>query len=269
VSDDDDKQDDDDRPEASMAVATKLLPAVVRTKNLPAVSGYKEYLPALRKDFLYSCAYCTITEAETKAKGMSIDHYEPVTARPDLENEYTNLMYVCEVCNSYKGDRTPPESARNAGLRFFKADEDVRSEHFKPNGVEVEGKTPVGEFTVDAVDLNRDGLQKIRALRRKLIDSEEFAAEGIAALASFPIDRIGPLVRGEALAAINEALKLTEDAFDDFDELLMEFAKSPLLADEETEEERQRKKERLKRLRAQEGLHPGVWRGRHFRRKGN
>jgi len=49
------------------------------------------------------------------------------------------------------------------------------------------------------------------------------------------IDRIGPLFRAEALAAINDALKITEDAFDDFDELLMEFAKSPLLADEETE----------------------------------
>jgi hypothetical protein len=259
--------DDDDKPMASTAQSPSLLPAVVRSKDLPVVSGYKDYLPVLRRDFLYSCAYCTITEAEAKAKGMSIDHYEPVTARPDLEHEYNNLMYVCEVCNSLKGDRTPPESARNAGIRFFKADEDVRSEHFKPSGMRVEGTTKAGEYTVDAVDLNREGLRRIRALRRTLLDNEHFVAEGVAALASFPFDRIGPQVRGEALAAINEALKITEDAFDDFDQLLMEFAKSPLLIDEETEEERTRNKERLKRLRTQEGVHPGMWRGRHSRRK--
>jgi hypothetical protein len=262
-------EEDDKRSEAksSSAVTTTLKPVVVRSTNLPTVKEYGEYLPVLRKDFWYSCAYCTITEAEARAIRFEIDHYEPVSARDDLRHEYSNLMYACEECNSLKGDRTPPQSARDAGKRFFRVDEDIRSEHFEPKGIRVEGKTTVGEFTVDAVDLNRYSLRRLREIRQKLMDSEVFVSEGVTALSSFAIDRLSPQIRGDALAAINKALELTDKVFGDFDELLLEFAKSPLLQDEESDEDRLRNKERLARLREQEGLHPGVWRGRNARKK--
>ena len=261
----------DEKSEAQLlsAVPTTMKPVVVRSSKLPAVKDYGGYLPVLRKDFWYSCAYCTMTEAEARAIRFEIDHYEPVSARDELKDEYSNLMYACQECNSLKGDRCPPQNARDAGQRFFRVDEDIRSEHFDATGIRVSGKTAVGEFTVDAVDLNRYSLRKLREIRRKLIDSEAFVSEGVTALSSFAIDLLSPQIRGEALAAINEALELTDRVFGDFDEFLLEFAKSPLIADEDSDEDRIRNKERLARLREQEALHPGVWRGRNSRKKNN
>ena len=60
-----------------------------------------------RYDHWYSCAYCTITEAEAQAVGFEIDHYEPVALRPDLECEDENLNYSCEVCKGRKSDYWP------------------------------------------------------------------------------------------------------------------------------------------------------------------
>ena len=53
---------------------------------------------------------------------FTIDHYEPRSARPELENDYNNLMYCCDTCNSLKGDRCPPQSARHDGFRFYRPD---------------------------------------------------------------------------------------------------------------------------------------------------
>jgi hypothetical protein len=247
--------------------AGRLMPAVVRSTVAP-VKNYSEYRRTLRRDFLYSCAYCTMSEHEAHGISFAIDHYEPQTARDDLINAYENLMYSCEVCNARKGDRYPPPAAREDGKRFFRADEDIRREHFQLVGSRLEGTTPLGRYTEDAVDLNRDGLLKLRQLRRQLIDHNEYVAEGIAALLSFPVDRIGQPFRLQVLKLINEAVKAAEDAFDDLDALLLEFAKSAVLPDEEpADEELLRKTERLSRLRTEETMYPGLWRGRRKKKK--
>src|SRR4051794_36398673 len=112
-------------------------PAKVRSSTLivrsqqPQLENYQDYRPALRQDFFHSCAYCTMTEAEAQAVRFTIDHYEPQKARPDLVNVYANLMYACDECNSRKGDRCPPESARKDGYRFFCADLDEFLDHFE------------------------------------------------------------------------------------------------------------------------------------------
>jgi 5-methylcytosine-specific restriction endonuclease McrA len=86
-------------PESSLIERSKVTP------NLP----YSEYKETLREDFIYACAYCTITEFEAQGIRMTIDHYEPQTARPELTNEYDNLMYCCDDCNALKGNRCPPQ----------------------------------------------------------------------------------------------------------------------------------------------------------------
>jgi len=208
--------------------------------------------------------------SEHEAHGISfgIDHYEPQTSREDLINFYLNLMYVCEECNARKGDRDPPPAARANGKRFYRADEDVHSEHFKLVGSRLEGITPTGRYTEDAVDLNRQGLLMLRQLRRQLIDSNEYVAEGIAALLSFPVDRVGQRFRLEVLKAINEVVKAAEGAFDDLDDLLLKFAKSAVLPDDElATEEVLRQNERLARLKAEETIYVGLWRGRRKKKR--
>ena len=94
-------------------------PLVVRSSHGP-VSNYREYIEILREDFFYLCAYCTLMEAEAQGIRFEIDHYEPVSARPELKNDYNNLMYSCEICNGRKSDRYPPLNARvNAASTTF------------------------------------------------------------------------------------------------------------------------------------------------------
>src|SRR5690242_12105740 len=105
---------------------------------------YTEYRQSLRRDFFYSCAYCSMTEFEAQSIRMTIDHYEPRNERRDLENDYSNLMYACSVCNERKGDRCPPPEARKDGKRFFRADVETRPDHFEVDGVIIKSKTNVG-----------------------------------------------------------------------------------------------------------------------------
>jgi hypothetical protein len=250
----------------ALATTQQLVPAVSRSK-VPASLKYPEYKKYVRRDFLFSCAYCTMTEAEAEAIRFTIDHYEPKSARPELENLYENLMYACDQCNTLKGTRCPTQEMRDAGKRFFRADQDVRSEHFEVDGNQLEGVTEVGRFTRVAVDLNRPTLARLRDLRRRLFDSDEYVNEGIAALLSFPIDRLKPEERAQALAAVNKALELAHMFFDNLDEALLYHAKSRALGDDDelTVEELERKKARLREL---EGIHPvGAWRGRKSKKK--
>lgn len=97
---------------------------LVTRSEVPACLPYSEYRPYLRYDFICSCAYCTMTESEAQAIRFTIDHYHPQNARPDLIDEYSNLMYACDECNTRKGDRYPPTSAQTNGIRFFRPDQD-------------------------------------------------------------------------------------------------------------------------------------------------
>ena len=139
-------------------------PLVVRS-NPPQGENYNEYKEILRYDFFYTCAYCTMMEAEAAAVRFTIDHYEPTSAQPDLENEYNNLMYACDPCNTRKGDRYPPPAARAEGVRFFRPDEDVHSHHFELTGKRLRGKSKTGDYTIDALDLNRYMLNRLREIR--------------------------------------------------------------------------------------------------------
>jgi len=135
---------DAERSKQSVRPSRSASAALVVRSVVPAGLNYPEYKPYLRHDFFYSCSYCTIAESEAEAVRLTIDHYEPQTAREDLVHDYHNLMYCCECCNSRKGNRCPPESARKDGYRFFRPDQDFRHEHFERKGREVTHKTNVG-----------------------------------------------------------------------------------------------------------------------------
>jgi HNH endonuclease len=254
------------KPGKSIAVREGLSQVVTRTQvevGLP----YNDYKPVLRKDFVYSCAYCTMTEAEAQGVRLVIDHYEPAVSNPELINVYKNLMYACDECNSRKGDASPHPIAREKGIRFFRIDEEPRGEHFRLEGIRLEGLTEAGKYTIERCDLNRGSLRRLRELRKRLYDYEGYASEGIMALVNFAIDRLPPEVRMQAINAVNKMLKTTDEVFDGFDALLMEFAKSTILGDGDTDEDVQRNKERLARLREAEGILPGNWRGRKNKKK--
>jgi HNH endonuclease len=235
------------------------LQLVVRSEVVPG-KPYRNYRAPLRWDFFYSCAYCTMTEAEAQAIRFTIDHYEPRSSRPDLENDYSNLMYSCDECNTRKGDRSPPEEARSAGHRFFRPDQDVREDHLSQKGVLLESKSNTGFYSIEALDLNRSSLRRLREIRERLLGALQSVETGILSLRRFPIDQLPPPVRGRVVRAVRQAEATQARLMDDVDALLREYARSPLL--EEDEDAEARRHQRVESLRSIEALHPGVWRGR-------
>src|SRR6266446_2489582 len=186
------------------SVSGSATSALVTRSAVPVGLQYPGYRQFLRYDFLYSCAYCTMSEAEGRAIRFTIDHYEPRNARPDLQDEYANLMYSCDECNLRKGDRCPPSQARADGYRFFRPDQDLHQEHFQQNGLRLEAKSNVGYYSVEALDLNRSPLRRLREIRERLTQCDRLVVEGVLGLRRFHIDQLPPKVKGPALRAINQ-----------------------------------------------------------------
>lgn len=233
---------------------------VILVKRSIVIAGlqYSEYRQALRYDFFYSCAYCTMSEAEATAIRFAIDHYEPRNARPDLENAYDNLMYSCDECNLRKGDRCPPPDARANNYRFFRRDHDCFGHHFKQVGIRLEHISNIGFYTIQALDLNRQSLQRLRGIRQRLTICDEYVAEGVMALKRFHIDRLPHNVKGRALHAIKQVVTIADQLPSEIDTLLREYARSPLI-DLDAEADANAK-DRLAQLQGLQVLYPGSWR---------
>ena len=240
--------------------------SLVTRSSVPVGLKYSAYKPYLRRDFFYSCAYCTMSEAEAQAIRFTIDHYEPKSAREDLEDDYSNLMYACDECNMRKGNRCPPASARADGFRFFRPDIDAYEQHFEKNGIRLRHKTTVGEFTIDAIDLNRMSLRRLRDIRQRLTDCDRYVVAGVLALKNFHIDQLPSSIKNQAVNTIKRAAKIAEKMANEIDELLREHAKSSL--DAEDHEFVERTKKRAKKLKGLAALYPDNWRAdEHSRRQ--
>jgi 5-methylcytosine-specific restriction endonuclease McrA len=224
---------------------------------------YSGYRQILREDFFYSCGYCTLTEFEAQGLSFQIDHYEPQTSRPDLANDYQNLMYSCDECNRLKLDVDPPPAAKEAGQRFYRPDGDVWDHHFSSSGQRVDSRSNVGEFSIEGLDLNRQSLRRLRDIRRRLVDCDDHIAKGILGLRRFRIDQLPATVRARAVAAINNLTSGAETMSDRVDRVLKDGARSPLLdPDDEKADRKASRDENLSRLK---GLYPGRWRGREHK----
>lgn len=79
-------------------------PLVVRTTSVPTFATYSSYKDYLRVDFWFACAYCSLAEAEARAVGFQIDHYDP---RAVFRDAYENLYWACQPCNRFKSDLKP------------------------------------------------------------------------------------------------------------------------------------------------------------------
>lgn len=235
--------------------------ALLARTAVPPGLHYGEYRQYLRRDFYYSCAYCTMAETEAHGIAFAIDHYEPKRASPELENEYGNLLYSCDTCNVMKGDRCPPPEARAKGHRFFRPDKDIYDDHFQTEGIRIKSNTNVGNFSIDFLELNRLSLRRLREIRERLINCAPLVSEEILDIRKFKIDQLPPHVRGLALIAIRRAEAAQKEFAENIDSLLREFARSILLEPEP--EAKSQAKERAAKSKNFRGLFPGVWQARN------
>lgn len=64
---------------------------------------YSSYRDWLRDEFLFRCVYCLQREQwSNRGTTFHADHFFPVAMNPDLECEYSNLVYACATCNEAK-----------------------------------------------------------------------------------------------------------------------------------------------------------------------
>jgi hypothetical protein len=245
--------------ESSMpSVASSATPALVTRSAVPIGLQYSAYRQFLRYDFLYSCGYCTMSEAEARAIRFTIDHYEPRNARPELQDEYANLMYSCDECNLRKGDRCPPPQARSDGYRFFRPDQDLYQEHFQQDGFRLDAKSNVGYYSLEALDLNRFPLRRLREIRERLTQCDRLVVEGVLGLRKFHIDQLPPKVKSQALRAINQVSVVAEKMADDIESLLRDYARSTLI--DPAPESEAHAEERTAKLQQLQALYPEKWR---------
>lgn len=101
-------------------------PASVTRRHGPGgYADHASYGPWLRDEFTFRCVYCLEREVWARTVGkFAIDHFLPVSIRPDLELEYSNLLYSCTACNSLKGDRIVPDPTAHLLAATVTVDDD-------------------------------------------------------------------------------------------------------------------------------------------------
>ncbi len=72
------------------------------TKTYASYRSYKKHLAA---DFNNRCGYTDCPDFWFGGKNnFHIDHYKPFSKNPDLETDYSNLVYCCSYVNILKSD---------------------------------------------------------------------------------------------------------------------------------------------------------------------
>ena len=80
-------------------------PERYQRKHRPAgYQNYEHFKPWLRDEFSFRCVYCLEREVwyPNLHASFSVDHVEPQKDAPSRVCDYTNLVYSCTRCNSYK-----------------------------------------------------------------------------------------------------------------------------------------------------------------------
>ena len=114
------------------------------------------------------CAYCHTPEALTVTT-FEIDHVVPVSQGG--ETSLDNLCLSCPSCNRHKGARqavSDPETGESVPL--YHPRHQVWLEHFawSEDGTSLEGSTSVGRATVEALNINRTRITRLRGLWIKM-----------------------------------------------------------------------------------------------------
>jgi len=133
--------------------------------NRPHISAKLRRLVA--EDSGHRCGYCLLDEV-LSGVSLAVDHILPLSASGKTERE--NLWLACRSCNEFKGSKTHAEdSATGQFALLFNPRLQDWNAHFRwsEDKTEIEGLTPTGRATVDAMRLNRPVL--VRSRRRWIL----------------------------------------------------------------------------------------------------
>ena len=228
-----------------MGIENKDSPPTVIRSNVPPKNSYSDYREDMRRDFYYSCAYCTIMETEAAGLEFAIDHYKPKSKFPSEEKDYNNLMWSCKHCNSYKGNFFPSPLQEKKDHRIIRPDEEDPRDHYHLLNDRLESETSKGDFTIHRLNLNRITLRRLRKIRREIWESHDFIIRGISQIMRISIDAFPSDKRARLIGIKNHFLKNLELMNLNAQELIEQAARSHFVDQEtmiDTEENKVRKK---------------------------
>ena len=127
-------------------------------------TNYRKYLPELREDFQYICGYCGKPESITK-NAFEIDHFVPRKYDKSRENDYTNLVYSCCVCNRKKSSKWPSEDGKiqfldEKGFVDPAVEEYDKHMERREDGM-IYGKTKKGQYMEEALEFSLRPLKEV------------------------------------------------------------------------------------------------------------
>lgn len=124
---------------------------ITRRLNVKRRSPYGEYLDILKEDFGDICGYCGKNEYVTK-NAFEIDHFIPKKYAPELEEDYSNLVYSCYECNRKKSSKWPSKNKHIQfvdGAGFIDPASKEYDEHLERDIYgNIIGKTVAGQYMV-------------------------------------------------------------------------------------------------------------------------
>ena len=112
--------------------------------------------------FEHRCAYCHSPEFLTRMV-YEIDHIFP--RGRGGRTELDNLAYACPLCNRKKGDYTDAiDPSTEMRVPLFHPLLQTWERHFawSSDGLRIEGRSPMGRATINALQLNGDLLAGLR-----------------------------------------------------------------------------------------------------------
>ena len=106
------------------------------------------------------CEYCRLSQVGQEAT-FHIDHVVPRTAGGPTDED--NLALACVGCSLRKGARRRAiDPQTGADVVLFNPRRDSWSEHFRWDGVRLDGRSPTGRATAAALAMNRPLMVAIR-----------------------------------------------------------------------------------------------------------
>lgn len=115
-----------------------------------------EFRRQVRADAGARCGYCHSPEAFL-GMPLDIEHIVPEALGGPTVRE--NLWLACTRCNDFKGDRSDAiDPATGERVPIFNPRTQLWSDHFawSLDGTSIEGRSPTGRATVDALHLNNE-----------------------------------------------------------------------------------------------------------------
>lgn len=109
---------------------------------------YHHYKPELATDFNHRCGYTDCSDVWFGGqRTFQIDHFKPKSVHPELENEYSNLVYCCSYVNRAKWDDDSPNYLDPCDVDY--------NAHFErnENGF-ISGVSNEAKYMVDHLHLN-------------------------------------------------------------------------------------------------------------------